>query len=108
MPDVVSVCPAGWPIAAGEGTSVVPQHERSAEGSGGQAALPPDVQHLAGGAEDGGDDAGVAGQPPGGGRGEVGAVVERASTPLLARSVVVDRHDHLGPVAAVVRQLAAG
>ena len=102
MPDVMGVRPAGWPVAAREGTSAVPQHERAAQWSGGEAALPADVQRLAGGAEHGRDDAGVAGQPPDRGRGQVGAVVERASTHLLAQSVEVDRHDHLGAVAAVV------
>src|SRR5947199_10512062 len=107
MLDVVGVCPAGWPVAAGEGTSPVPQHEGAAEGSGGEAALPADVQHLAGAAEHGGDDPGVAGQPAGGGWGQVGAVVEGAHADLLAQVVVVEGDDDLGSVAAVVGELAA-
>jgi hypothetical protein len=100
--DVMGVCPPGRPIAAGERAASVAVHEGAAEWSGDQAVLSTEVEGLAGGAEHGGNDPGVTRDTAGGGRGQVGAVVEGCGADLLAQFVVVDGDDYLRSVAAVV------
>jgi hypothetical protein len=61
--DVMGVRPAGWAITARERAAPVAEHEGAAQRPGDEAGLPAEVECLAGAAEDGGDDAGVAGFP---------------------------------------------
>ena len=68
--DVVGVAGDGEPGAAGEGAVLVAEDEGGPDCGGDQAAGAADVEDLALGAEDGGDDLGVAGESAGGGGGE--------------------------------------
>src|SRR5215470_11379036 len=63
------VAPLGWDVAGGEGASAVAEGDGAAEWCGDGAVGAADVQRLAFGAEDSGNDLGVAGHPAGGGRG---------------------------------------
>ena len=99
--DVVGVAPARWSVAAGEGAAAVAQHEGASERAGDEAALSADVEDLAGAAEDGGEDGGVAGEAAHRVRGEVEAGVEGAGAELPGQLVVAGGDDDLGGVAAV-------
>ena len=61
--DVVGVAPARWSVAAGERAAAVAEDEGASERPGDEAALSPDVEDLAGAAEDDGQQGGVAGEP---------------------------------------------
>jgi hypothetical protein len=61
--EVVGVAHQGWAGAAGEGAVLVAGHEGGPQGGGDQAVGAAEVEDLAGGAVDGGDDLGVAGEP---------------------------------------------
>ena len=69
--DVVGVAHRGWSGAAGEGAVPVAQDQGDPDGRGDQPGGAADVEDLAVGAEDAGDDVGVAGQPADGGDGEL-------------------------------------
>ena len=109
--DVMTLARAWWSSAAGEGAALVPYDEGSADGSVDGASFASDVKHLAGSAEDDGEDFGVAGPLPHGLRAELGAVVQYAGAVLgadpVAELAVVDGHHDLGPVAAVLGEFAA-
>ena len=72
--DVVGVAHDRWSGAAGEGAVSVAQDQGEPDGGGDQASGAADVERFAAGAEDGGDDLGVAGQPPDRGGGELDPV----------------------------------
>ena len=62
--EVVGVAHDWWSGAGGEGAVPVAEDEGGPLGGGDQASEASDVEDLAGGVEDGGDELGVAGQPP--------------------------------------------
>src|SRR5262249_19078192 len=99
--------PPGGSVAPGEGTTAIPQHDCPAQRAGEGAAFPPYVQDLASAAEDGGDDARVAGREPGRGRAEPSAVVQRGGADLLAQRVEAHGDHDLRAVATIVGQLPA-
>ena len=70
----MGVAHEGWPVTAGERTVCVSDGQGGPDGGGDQPVGAADVEDLALGAEDGGDELGVAGQPPDRGRGELGVV----------------------------------
>src|SRR6266545_7732227 len=69
VPQMVGVAPAGGQVAAGEGAARIPQGQGAAQRGGDGALGAAEVQGLAGPAEDGGDDFGVAGESAHGGGG---------------------------------------
>lgn len=69
--DVVGLAHRGWSGAAGEGAVLVAQGQGGPEGEGDQAVGSADVEDLAVGAEDAGDEVGVAGQAADRGDGEL-------------------------------------
>ena len=73
--EVVGVAHQGWAGAVGEGAVLVAGDQGSPDGGGDQAVDAADVEDLGVGAEDGGDQVGVAGEPAYGGGGEVEAVL---------------------------------
>jgi len=62
---VVGVTHAGWPVTALRGATALLQGEGDPLGFGVEPGLPAQVEDLGVGAEDGGDDPGPAGEPPG-------------------------------------------
>jgi hypothetical protein len=68
---MVGVTHQGWPVAAGERAVAVAEGQGDPDREGDQAFDAADVQRFAVGAEDAGDDLGVARQPAEGGHGEL-------------------------------------
>ena len=91
---VVSVTPAGWARAAGEGAAAVAQAQGQVLLGGDQPGGPAEVEDLALGAEDGRDDARVAGDPADGLGGEQLPGQGRPGTGAVEQVLVAHRHDH--------------
>ena len=87
--------------AAGHGTGVVDQGQGAALAAGVEAAGPAEVQGHRVAVEDGGDQAGVAGQPAGFAGGDRDPGVEPGDAEAGEQGVEVDRDQHLAAVAAV-------
>jgi len=64
VPEVVGVAHQRWAVAAGEGAVSVADDQGGPEREGDESFGAADVEWLASGSEDGGDDLGVARQPP--------------------------------------------
>ena len=99
--DVVGVAGDGEAGAAGEGAVLVAEDQGGPDAGGDQAAGAADVEDLALGAEDGGDDLGVAGQSAGGGGGEGVAGGEESVAGELVLQVV-DAHGEGDPGGSAV------
>lgn len=61
--DVVSLCPARWPIAAGKAASSITGGKPDSLPSGEEALLAADIDDLTVGVEADGDHTGIAGKP---------------------------------------------
>jgi len=61
--EVVGLTHDRWAGAAGEGAVSVAEHQGDPEGGGDEAVEAADVEDLAAGAEDGGDDLGITREP---------------------------------------------
>src|SRR5262249_18028307 len=82
---MMHVAPLGRNVAGGEGASAVAQGDGAAERAGNGAVGAADGQRLAFGAEDSGNDLGMAGHAGGGGRGQVLAGVQHAGADQLGQ-----------------------
>src|SRR6266545_307155 len=107
VPQMVGVAPAGGQVAAGEGAARIPQDQGAAQRGGDGALRAAEVQGLAGPAEDGGDDFGVAGESAHGGGGQVLAGVQGAGANFGGEFGVVQGEHQSGFLPALGGQVPA-
>src|SRR6266498_3038113 len=104
---MVDVAPAGGQVAAGEGAALIAEDQGAAQRGGDGALGAAEVQGLAGPAEDGGDDFGVAGESAHGGGGQVVAGVQGAGAEFGGEFGVVQGEHQGGFLPALGGQVPA-
>src|SRR6266545_5953493 len=104
---MVGVAPAGGQVAAGEGAARIAEDQGAAQRGGDGALGAAEVQGLAGPAEDGGDDFGVAGESAHGGGGQVLAGVQGAGANFGGEFGVVQGEHQSGFLPALGGQVPA-